>query len=621
VVIRRSDFAHLPPLVLESDEGETEVPDYPAIAKAYAEAVATGQKPTNRLMVLAARRYLDMLEMAEDPDCEFYFSPLHVIDYCLFAERFEHFESGTWELTQKRPDGRPDPRIILEPWQIWIEAAIQGFRRRLTGERLVSIALEVVPRKNAKSLKAAIAAFYDLTCSGQMAPEIPVAAASAKQAKDTVFGDMLKMLEKEKDFVEQFELDWTEKEIRGKDGGRIFMLTSQGERQDGLNPSLALFEEGHSGAASVYKVVRSAFGARPNALLRMITTAGYRPEGPGYDLMLDAIAVLEGKGEDYTLFAAIYTLDKEDYLDPESNMLRWDELLTNEELVAKANPMYGIALDPVKIRSELGTARRRPDQRNEVARTRYNIWTAAGSGLIDHAAWMACRQAISVEDFIGSDVRCWMGVDLASTLDMCAVTLVFELPGDQIAVFMKAYLPDGSETYLDPEMQDQFDAWAEAGWMELTPGPLADHDRIRKDIVAFCGAFNVQAVACDPQQAHNTVKKLWDGNYPAMTYPNSARTMTAPTDDILGRIAVQSLIHDGNPVLAWHAQNVHGDRWGNGTIMPRKEKKNSTRKIDGFVALCFANGVRLQPDDAEELGAEEQTKRSAYEGRVIGLDD
>jgi phage terminase large subunit-like protein len=489
---------------------------------------------------------------------------------------------------------------------------------------LVNRALEVVPRKNAKSLKAAIASFYDLTCGGQLAPEIPVAAASSKQADDTVFGDMLKMVKNESDFVERYSVTWTNDEIRCG-AGRIFKLTSLGERLDGLNPSLALFEEGHAGAASVYKVVKSAFGARPNALLRMITTAGYRPEGPGYELQLEAKRILEGTEEDYTFFAAIYTLDEQDYRHPETKAILWDELLNNESLLAAANPMYGISLDPRKIQSAMREAWRRPDMRNEAARTRFNLWTAAGGNLIDLAQWMACKKkGLKLEHFIGSDIRCWIGVDLATVLDMCAIVLLFELPGDMLAVFAKFYLPDQSPTYLDPEMMDQFDSWAaddrDEEILVLTEGPLADHDRVNADIDAFCEVFNVQAILCDPYQAHNTVKHLWDGNKPVMVYPNDAKTMTPPTDDLLGRIAAKTILHDGNPILAWNAQNTHGERRDNGSILPRKEKKGSKRKVDGIVALCMANGCRLNSEVAKPL-VEETEPQSAYTGnRVIGLD-
>jgi phage terminase large subunit-like protein len=106
-----------------------------------------------------------------------------------------------------------------------------------------------------------------------------------------------------------------------------------------------------------------------------------------------------------------------------------------------------------------------------------------------------------------------------------------------------------------------------------------------------------------------------------MVYPNSARTMTGPTDDILGRIVARTIMHDGNPILTWNAHNVYGERRGNGSIMPRKEKPDSKRKIDGFVALVMADGCRMLPDHAKAPSEGEQKGKSAYESgkNIIGL--
>lgn len=596
--MRRSDFSSLPPLVLESDDGErADIPDYPAIAKAYAEAAADGRLNVCRWIRLAAERYLRMLDMAEQPDGEFIFSPAHVVDYCSFIEKLKHVESGLWELTQRDEDGEVNPHIILEPWQIWVEAAIQGFRRRVTGERLVTTVLTVVPRKQAKSLAVAGAALFDLCCSGQVSPQITIAASTANQA-NRVFSPIMKFVNNDPDLVEQYKIKVTNERITTPACGEfdgITKLSSIGERQDGLNPSLAIFEEGHAGAAAVYRVVDSAFGARPNALRRMITTAGYRPEGPGWDLQLEAQMILDGKAEDYSFFAAIYTLDREDYIDSESNAINWDKLFGDERLIEKANPMYGVSLDPIKIRGDMEKARRRPDLRGEVARTRFNIWTGSGQSLIEPTAWAACKRQIKLEDFIGQ--RCWIGVDLAQRLDMCAIALLFEAPDDALAVFAKFFLPELSPTAQDPDLSDHILSWSDAddGWLILTPGPMADHDRVRDEISAYCDVFDVQVIACDPHQAHNTATKLWGDQRPVMVYPNGAPTMTGPTDDILARVVGQKLWHDGNPVLAWNAANVHGERKGNGLILPRKEAENSKRKIDGFVAAVMANGCRMQP--------------------------
>lgn len=619
-VIRRSDCDHLPPLILEnSDTGESEeVPDYPAIGKFYAEKVASGQHPTNKLMVAAAARYLTMLRMAENPKNDFVFSPIHVVDYCRFAENLKHFEPGNWQFNQIDANGDADPRFIMEPWQIWVECAIQGFRTRFNSQRLVSTALEMVPRKNAKSFKACAAILFDLTCGG-MAAEIPIAAATEKQAEDTVFGDVLKMVANDPELVEQFGLEVTKKEIKCG-SGRVFLLTSQGERQDGLNPSLALFEEGHGGDFSVYRVIESAFGARPNALKRMITTAGYHLAGPAYDLMFEAKQILEGGHVDWTFFAAVYTLDKEDYLNPETKAIDYVKLFTDESLIYKANPMMEVSLDPVKVKGLLAAAMRTPSKRAEQARTRFNIWTGSGSSLIEPGAWAACQKKMDISRYYGQ--RCWIGVDLAQVKDMCAITLLFEDPSGALAVFSYFYLPELSDTVNHPDIAEYIAAWHESGHLQLTPGPLADHDLVRMDVEAFCENFDVQIIACDPAQAHNTVWKLWDNYRPVMTYPNSQHTMTAPFDDVDGRIANQTIWHDGNPVLAWNVTNVHGDRRGNGLILPRKEKEASPRKIDGFIALLFANGSRINPSLAKSPTGEEKSTPDPYAKRgLIGFEE
>lgn len=608
---------------MNSETGEVElVPDYPAIAKLYAEVVASKRLPTNRLLVLAAKRYLKMIEMAEDPKNKFYYSPLHLVDYCRFGERLRHFEDGNWQLRQFDEDGDPDPRIILEPFEIWIESAIHGFRNRMHDTRLVKTALELIPRKNGKSFRATRAALFELCCSGGMAPQIPIAAFSSKQADDTLYGDIVEMLNADEDLRKAYDIKVTKEDITRDNGGRIFKLTNQGNRLDGLNPSLALFEEGHAGADTVYKVVDSAFGARPNALRRMITTAGHQSGGPAYDLLTQAALILEGTSEDYSFFAAVYTLDREDYTHPETNAIEWDRLLTDESLIAKANPMYGVGLDKEDIQNAVRQAYKvRIDKRGEVARTRFNIWTGAGTTLIDPASWGACyRKGLQLEDFLGQP--CWIGVDLAQVLDMCAIILMFEMPSGELAVFGQFYLPAESPTAINPEIIDQLANWEDQGHLYLTPGPLADHDRVREHVEAFCEVFDVRVIACDPAQAHNTVKHLWDGNKPVMVYPNSAKTMTAPTDDLLGRIASQRIWHDGNPVLAWMVQNVHGERRGNGSIMPRKEKDNSPRKIDGFVAMCFADGCRLNPDEAKPAGEAEARSTDPYRNRgMLGFDE
>jgi phage terminase large subunit-like protein len=110
---------------------------------------------------------------------------------------------------------------------------------------------------------------------------------------------------------------------------------------------------------------------------------------------------------------------------------------------------------------------------------------------------------------------------------------------------------------------------------------------------------------------------LWKAGVSTGTFPNNAKTMTAPADDILRRISLQTIIHDGNPVMAWHAQNVQGERKANGSIMPRRDESNRNRKVDGFIALTMANGVRMHPDYAVSKASEKQVISPYETGRLI----
>jgi phage terminase large subunit-like protein len=229
--------------------------------------------------------------------------------------------------------------------------------------------------------------------------------------------------------------------------------------------------------------------------------------------------------------------------------------------------------------------------------------------------WQVCtKESLRIEHLVG--MKCWVGVDLASQNDMCAIGVVFELPNNVLAIFVSYFIPKGSPTYLDPDMFSTMLAWEEQGYLTATEGAMADFTRIEDAVIEINECFDVQNVTFDPMQSNMIMRSLFEKNVPVGRYPNTASTMTMPTDDFLTRVVAGKLQHNGHPILAWNASNVHGERKGNGTIMPRKDAPNSIRKIDGIVALIMADGVRLNPD-VLKTDDKEQTKEMVYEKRGL----
>lgn len=60
------------------------------------------------------------------------------------------------------------------------------------------------------------------------------------------------------------------------------------------------------------------------------------------------------------------------------------------------------------------------------------------------------------------------------------------------------------------------------------------------------------------------------------------------------------LIHPRNPVLTWCASNVVVEMDAAGNIKPNRKK--STEKIDGIVAMAMAIGRILEKKPGEEIG-------------------
>lgn len=580
------------------------MPDYPAIAVAYCEAVIEGRQLACKFIKLACKRYLKMLEMADDEKSAFYFSADHAIDFCRFKEKLP--VGDNWRNVEFAE---------LEPWQIWVWCAIYGFRRRGTGTRYTRWVYLEIPRKHDKSGSTAALGLFDLCFTGLKRPLVLIGAASEKQANH-VFKPMVRIVNDETELAEAMKLVPRKDFIRcDANGGMVQKVCSIGKKEDGWNPNTIILDELHAQDPGVYEVLQSAMGARSNQILVQITTAGRHASGLAWDNRLRAIRLLDGSEEEYSSFAAIYTVDPEDMEDQR-------RLLTDERLWMKAMPMYGISIDPEVIKSQAEGAIASPHDREEFLRTRLNVWSNAASGLVDPQAWQDCYdKSLSLDYFISERSRCWIGVDLSLYNDPSAIGLIFE-HGPLIAVFAKFFLPETSPTYLSPKLHAAMKAWEEQGHLTIQPGSAILNAMIGDEIRAYCEVFNVQAIAYDPAYSGDLFYGLYTDGLPVVEFKNRPWMITSPTEELLGRIHGGGLVHDGNGMLGWCMNNVVGDWRTDGTVMPKKDTKNSERKIDGFVALAMANGVRLNPLGGKPPKLDKDAIPDPYASRgLIGFEE
>lgn len=545
-----------------------------------------------------------MLKMAEKGKYGFSFSPAHACDFLGFVEELPLYEDNF----------RGVLKTELEPWQIWVGCCLYGFRDA-RGHRFVNECYLEVPRKSAKSVLATGIALYDVRLPDAISPLVLIAASTLQQA-DRVFGPIKGIIDKKDDseLRDAYKLNATEAFVTcDLNGGRIDKVASIGKRQDGWNPTTIILEELHAQNPDVYAVLKSAIGARGGQLLFQITTAGRDAFGLAWDNRKAAIRVLEGHEVNWRHFAVIYTLDKTDLVDDRGNK-RTDHLFDDERLWLKACPNLGVSFDLAAFHSLALSAKQKPMEREEYYRTRLNIWTNSATKLFDiEQLRRGARPELKIEDFEGK--TCWIGVDLSTYEDLTAVSTVFQISDEEIAIFVKYWMSADCALLTDPDYRDMAAFWVDSGYISKSHHGAIDQREVEKYIRSLNAPYNIRGIGLDPAMASVMMKNLEDDSFPVVKYTNRAFMMTAPVDDLMSKAADQTsckIHYPGDPVTEWCFSNVHGEKKKDGTILPYKDAADSLNKIDGMVATAFADGLRLHPEYLEDA-----PKPSVYRKRGL----
>lgn len=539
--------------------------DYPAIARGYCEEVVAGEIVVGKWIKLACRRYLRDLERAADPDWPYRFDDWEASNVCSFIEALPHVE-GRWAT----------PTITLEPWQIWLLANVFGWRRKSDGGRRFEQAYTEVARKNAKSALTSGVALYCLTCEDEVGPQVKTAATSGAQAR-IVFDVACKMAQKTPELCAEFGLNIMANALVCLDNnGSIQPINAKSSTQDGLNPHLTVIDELHAHKdRSLFDVLRSATGARKNPLGWYITTAGYNTQGVCFEQRAYVCKILDGVLEDDTYFGAIYTLDEGD--DP-----------FEERAWAKANPNLNVSIDIDKLRSYAKQARNSPASAGEFKTKRLNLWQNAHSAWLAMDQWKACGDSgLSIEDF-GADPA-WIGVDLADTNDVAAIVIVFERDG-LFHAFSRFFLPEELVDICAHRTTTHYRVWAAEGFITTTPGDFIDHNAIEDEIRALCERHQVEKIRLEHYGSAQIAANLNTDGLPVEVIHKKVETYSEPAKLLEALVEIGKFRFDGNPVLTWMASNCVVDRRVNGTILPKKESRDSPQKIDGIDALIMAIG-------------------------------
>jgi phage terminase large subunit-like protein len=619
--------------------------DHVALGIQYARDVVAGKVPNCRWVRLAAKRMLDdlakygqytpyRLEPGDDgydkraaarvqalrPKGEYYFDPVAASKPCEFGELLPHVK-GKWAKPNRRT--RQRELIVLQPWQCFILINLFGWKKTKNDLRRFWRAYIKIPRKNGKSVLAAIIGLYMFCMDDEQGAEVYSGATSEKQAWE-VFRPAREMFKAEE-----------AEDLRDLVGGEVWakaLVTADlsrfepiiGKPGDGASPSCSIADEFHEhDTPDQVNTMETGMGAREQPLSLKITTAGVNLAGPCYDTETDAQKVLEGLMEDDQLFAIMYGIDLpegEDDADKKGD--DW----TDPAILAKANPNLNVSVEEDFLRAQQKQASQNPIHQNTFKTKHLNVWCSAKVAWMSMPIWKTRadskhplgyfkgRESIFGLDLASKDdIACfgklfWRDIETvvpASTLDMTQLAGVAVSADGTLRkvlrhywLFNRYYVPE--DALHDPDNPNRFkyQQWHAQGHLIVTPGAEIDFDVIGADVRADKDLYQCRELVYDPWRATQLAHQCQKEGAEVVELRQIVQHLSQPMKELASAVRGGRFNHDNNPVTNWMFSNVVALKDGKDNIYPQKEKKHSPAKIDGAVtAIMMMNRAMVESDE------------------------
>jgi len=544
--------------------------DTEKVYNAYAKDIADGRIVACNNLKLACQRYLSWFERDD-----YYFDYDDVDRKIRFTERLTHFEGEA--------GGK---RFILLPWEQFFYASVFGFKHKDTQARVITRSLLFISRKNGKSSLAAGLCLTMALVDNEKACQIGCFSNSAQQA-----GILFNMASKYARSIDPknkiFQRYRSEIRIPYNDG-RIMVKSSDLDSADGANYSCAIQDEIHMQKNNdLYNVIRSSMQARKQPLLIQITTAGTLTVGyPLFEFRKYCVDILNGIVTDDTIQPIIYELDSED---------DWKD----EKCWIKANPSLGETVRIDRLREEVQAAISNPALEFGVRTKNFNQFLQSDNIWIQDRFVIPAMQTVDLSKLKGE--KCYCGVDLASTSDLTAWSVLFppnkyrDYYPDKYIFKSWVYIPqDAMDNSVNHEL---YERWVRNRQAFVTPGNVTDYDYILTDQIDNLNYFYCMGIFLDPYNSTQYQISAEAAGLPMNQFSQGLLHFNGPTKEFERIIKSGNMIIDKNPVVKLCISNVELKEDHNNNVKPMKSGNVQSKKIDPVISMIEALGGYLESNN------------------------
>jgi phage terminase large subunit-like protein len=469
------------------------------------------------------------------------------------------------------PEGRDVGKPVkMRQWQReWLRAIYDEPTRR---------AIISIGRKNGKSTFTACLLLLHL-----VGPEARINAQlySAAQSRDQaalVFSLAAKMVRQSPDLSAFITVVDSSKKLLCDELGTVYRaLSAEASTAYGLSPAFVIHDElgqVRGPRSELYEALETAVGAQEAPLSVVISTQA----ATDADLLSILIDDAKGGGDPET---KLFFYSAPEDADPFSR-----------EAQKAANPGLGDVLNEKAVREQAESARRMPSMEASYRNLVLNQRVEASNPFVTASVWKSNGGEPSEE---WDDLPVYAGLDLSSTRDLTAFVLCAQ-NGEQIDVHSYFWLPE--EGLSEKAHQDRvpYDQWRSSGHLLTTPGNAVEYSHVARFIVDTVREHNIQRIAFDRWNLKHLRPWLREAGMDDeeveelfVEFGQGFKDMSPALRDLEASLLNARLRHGSHPVLNMCAANatVKTDEAGGRKL----DKKRSSGRIDGLVALAMAHGV------------------------------
>jgi phage terminase large subunit-like protein len=493
--------------------------------------------------------------------------------------------------------------FTLFDWQrLLVVQPAFGWKNAKTGARRFRFVLLFVAKGNGKSPLGSGLGLFLAGCDREAAAEVFALAGDKDQAK--VVHDSAKVyVEESADLAELCDVTRDSIYFR-QTRSFLKVISADAPGKHGRRPHGVIIDELHTQKhRDLYEALRKSMSKRRQPMMIMLSHAGDDDESICYEEYEYAKSVIKDPSYDEHYLPVIFEAAA-------------DEDWTSPEIWKKANPMFGVTINPDIFAGECRAAQNEPRKKNDFLRYQLNRWVNQATAWIPVEWWDACPSVLPAEREL-QKLTVTGGLDMSQKIDLAAFVATFQEPLEQAAELEVVGENEGGQietktvslnyrvhllpmfwipenTMREHERNDRvpYALWSQKGWVIPTEGDIIDDDRIYRDILKLAERFpklKEGEIGYDPAFATSLALRLQNAGFKVVETPQNYRHISEPSQVFEALLKGRRITHDGNRCHRWNVENVSIKSDDAGRIRPVKPKKASKR-IDGVPAAIMGIG-------------------------------